>query len=113
AAAARVARSRRAKAILDQSDRTRFGMTSSAALEQAEAAGVAMDTELASGYRAHRLSGLVTLSADSSSGLDDAGRVLRQAAAVCRVEIRPLHGQHDLAVAATVPLCRLRTRGSA
>lgn len=113
AAAARVARSRRAKAALDQSDRARFGMTGSAALDMAEAAGVAMDAELAAGYRTHRLAGLITLSADTVDALDQAGRALRQSAAVCRLELRPLHGQHDLALAATAPLCRLRSRGSA
>jgi hypothetical protein len=110
-AAARLARTRRAKAELDQSDRARFGMTSSAALDAAQASGTAMDAELAAGYRTHRLAGLVTLSADSIDALDDAGRMLRQAAAVCRLELRPLHGQHDTALAATVPLCRLRSRG--
>jgi hypothetical protein len=113
AAAARVARTRRAKAALDQADRARFGMTSSAALENTQASGVAMDTELAAGYRTHRLTGLVTVSADSLTDLDEAGRALRQAAAVCRLELRPLHGQHDVALAATAPLCRLRPRGQA
>jgi hypothetical protein len=111
AAAARIARTRRAKAVLDQSDRARLGMTSSAALAGAEASGVAMDAELAAGYRTHRLAGLVTLSADTVGALDDAGQVLRQAAATCRLELRPLHGQHDTALAATAPLCRLRHRG--
>jgi hypothetical protein len=111
AAAARVARTRRAKAILDQTDRARLGMTSSAALQVAEASGIAMDAELAAGYRTHRLAGLITLSADSVEGLDEAVRGLRQAAALCRLELRPLHGQHDVALAATAPLCRLRPRG--
>jgi hypothetical protein len=113
AAAARVARTRRAKAALDQADRARFGMTSSAALENTQASGVAMDTELAAGYRTHRLTGVVTVSGDSLGDLEEAGRVLRQAAAVCRLELRPLHGQHDVALAATAPLCRLRPRGQA
>lgn len=111
AVAARVARTRRAKAVLDQSDRARLGMTSSAALVGAEASGVAMDAELAAGYRTHRLAGLVTLSADTVNALDDAGQVIRQAAATCRLELRPLHGQHDTALAAAAPLCRLRHRG--
>jgi hypothetical protein len=113
AAAARVARTRRAKAALDQADRARFGMTSSAALENTQASGVAMDTELAAGYRTHRLTGLVSVSGDSLTDLDEASRALRQAAAVCRLELRPLHGQHDVALAATAPLCRLRPRGQA
>jgi hypothetical protein len=113
AAAARVARSRRAKATLDQADRARFGMTSSAALDNAQASGVAMDAELAAGYRTHRLAGLVTLSGQTIADLDDAARALRQAAAVCRLELRPLHGQHASALAATAPLCRLRPRGQA
>jgi hypothetical protein len=113
AAAARVARSRRAKATLDQADRARFGMTSSAALDNAQASGVAMDTELAAGYRTHRLAGLVTLSGETIADLDEASRVLRQAAAVCRIELRPLHGQHASALASTAPLCRLRPRGQA
>jgi hypothetical protein len=111
ATAARVARTRRAKAVLDQSDRARLGMTSSAALSGAEASGVAMDAELAAGYRTHRLAGLVTISADTVAALDDAGQVIRQAAATCRLELRPLHGQHDTALAAAAPLCRLRHRG--
>jgi hypothetical protein len=113
AAAARVARSRRAKATLDQADRARFGMTSSAALDNAQASGVAMDAELAAGYRTHRLAGIVTLTGQTIADLDGAGRVLRQAAAVCRIELRPLHGQHASALAATAPLCRLRPRGQA
>jgi hypothetical protein len=111
AAAARTARTARAKAALDQRDRVRLGMTTSAAIDRAESSGVAMDAELAAGYRTHRLTGLVTLSGDTVAGLDDAARVVRQAAATARLELRPLHGQHDLALAATLPLCRIRSRG--
>jgi hypothetical protein len=110
AAAARVARTRRAKAVLDQSDRARLGMTSSAALAGAEASGVAMDAELAAGYRTHRLAGVVTLTGDTIDALDAAAPALQQAAAVCRLELRPLHGQHEVGLAATLPLCRLRHR---
>jgi hypothetical protein len=110
ATAARVARTRRAKAVLDQSDRARLGMTSSAALAGAEASGVAMDAELAAGYRTHRLAGVVTLTGATIDALDAAAPALHQAAAVCRLELRPLHGQHDVGLAATLPLCRLRHR---
>jgi hypothetical protein len=110
AAAARIARTRRAKAVLDQSDRARLGMTSSAALGNAEASGVAMDAELAAGYRTHRIAGVITLTGDTLAALDEAAPALRQAAAVCRLELRPLHGQHDIGLAATLPLCRLRHR---
>jgi hypothetical protein len=113
ASAARVARTRRAKAALDQRDRTRLGLATSAALDLAEVDGAAMDSELASGYRTHRLAGLVTLSSTKPDSLDDAGRVLLAAAATSRLELRALHGQHDTALAATLPLCRALHRGQA
>jgi hypothetical protein len=113
AQAARVARTTRAKAALDQRDRLRFGMTTSAALDRVESSGVAMDAELAAGYRTHRVTALVSLSGPSLAVVDDATGPLRQAAAASRLEIRPLHGQHDRALAATLPLCRLRPRGQA
>lgn len=112
AAAARAARSARARAQLDRMDRARFGMAGSAALDRAEAAGIGMDDELAAGFRTHRLAGLVTLSATSRAGLDTAARSLAQAAAAARLELRALHGQHELALAATAPLCRVRSRGA-
>jgi hypothetical protein len=111
--AARVARTTRAKAALDQRDRVRFGMTTSAALDRVESSGVAMDEELAAGYRTHRVTALVSLSGRSVVAVDGAAGPLRQAAAASRLEIRPLHGQHDRALAATLPLCRLRPRGQA
>jgi hypothetical protein len=113
AAAARTARTARAKAALDQRDRVRLGMTTSAAIDRAESSGVAMDDELAAGFRTHRLSGLVTLSGDTPQALDDAARWLKQAAATARLELRPLHGQHEKALAATAPLCRVRSGGQA
>lgn len=113
AAAARVARTARAKATLDQQDRLRLGMTDSAAIDRAAAGGVAMDEELAAGYRTHRLTGLVMLSGPSPAALDDATPALRAAAAGCRLDLQPLHGQHDRALAASLPLCRVRPRGQA
>jgi hypothetical protein len=113
AAAARIARTRRATAALDQRDRARLGITSSAALAAAETSGAAMDAELAAGYRTHRLTALLTASAASLPALDDACQLLRHAAASCRLELRPLHGQHHLALAATLPLCRVRGGGPA
>lgn len=110
-AAARVARTVRAKASLDQRDRVRLGMTNSAAIDRAESAGVAMDEELAAGHRAHRLSGLVTLTGSSTAAIDTAAPVLQHAAAGARIDLRPLHGQHHLALAATLPLCRVRPKG--
>lgn len=113
AAAARTARTARAKAALDQRDRVRLGMTTSAAIDRAEVGGVAMDEELAAGYRTHRLTALVALSGPTLGALDDAAGVLRQAAAACRWDLQPLHGQHDRALAAALPLCRVRSRGQA
>jgi hypothetical protein len=38
---------------------------------------------------------------------------LRDAAAGAALTVRPLHGQHQLALAATLPLCRLAFGGAA
>jgi len=108
--AQRVARAARARAQLDRADRARLGLTATAAVDRAEAAGVGMDEELAAGFRTHRLAGVVTVSTGDLASLDDATQETRQATASARLELSPLHGQHHLALAATAPLCRLRSR---
>jgi hypothetical protein len=113
AAAARLSRNRRAKANLDQRDRARLGLASSAALDVAELSGAEMDAELAAGYRTHRLSGVATITVGDPATLPAAERALLQAAAVCRLTLRPLHGQHAEGLAAVLPGCRVRPRGQA
>jgi hypothetical protein len=108
----RLARAARAKAELERADRARLGMPASAAADNAVNASAGMDAELVAGHSTYRLAAVLTCTADSSSALDESSRVLRDAATAAGLTIRPLHGQHHLALAATLPLCRLRFGGA-
>jgi hypothetical protein len=110
--AARAARAARTRAELDRADRFRLGLSETAQADRAAETGRDLDADLVAGHSALRLSAVLTVSAADQTGLDEASRQLQQAAAGCRLQLRPLHGQHDLALAATVPLCRSRTAGA-
>jgi hypothetical protein len=108
APAARRARAASAKARLDASDRSRLGFTphAGAAVSDtlAETDAAATEAELVAGYRMTDLSALLTISAVDAPHLDLACRQVRALAAAHRLELRPLHGQHLSALAATLPL---------
>ena len=104
--AMRQARATRAKARLDATDRGRLGLLDSARLDADDADAAAAEEELVAGYRLHRVAATVTVSAGSRHHLDAASRVVRTAAQTARVELRPLHGQHQLGLVASLPLCR-------
>ena len=108
----RLARAARAKAELERADRVRLGMPASAAADNAVSASAGMDAELVAGHSTYRLAAVMTCTADSPSALNESGRVLRDAATAAGLTVRPLHGQHHLALAATFPLCRLRFGGA-
>ena len=108
----RLARAARAKAELDRADRARLGMPASAAADNAATASAGMDAELVAGHSTYRLAAVMTCTAESSAALDESGRALRDAASGAGLAIRPLHGQHHVALAATFPLCRLRFGGA-
>lgn len=110
--AARIARAERARAQLDRADRARLGLTPTAAVDRAEASSISLDDELAAGYRTHRLSGVLTVSAPTRASLDAAASEVVQSAAAARLELTVLHGQHHLGLAATAPLCRIVQRGT-
>jgi hypothetical protein len=112
AEAARIARAEQARAQLDRADRARLGLTPTAAVDRAEASSISLDDELAAGYRTHRLSGVLTVTAATLSLLDAAATEVVQAAAAARLELTALHGQHHLGLAATAPLCRIVQRSS-
>ena len=106
ALAARQARADRTRARLDAADRTRLGFTDSTATAWAEADAAGTEEELLAGYRLHRVAAVVMCSAGTPAALDDACRAMTGAAATARVDVRPLHGQHDIGFVAATPLCR-------
>jgi hypothetical protein len=108
--AARETRAARTRARLDGADRTRLGFGDNASTAWAEADAASTEEELLAGYRLHRIAGIVTCTADSLAALDDACRSVRAAASAARVDLRPLHGQHDVGFLASLPLCRVNGR---
>ena len=111
--AGRLARAARTRAELDRADRTRLGLPASAAADRAVAESAGMDAELVAGHATHRLAAVLTCTASSPGELAESARGLRDAAAGAALTVRPLHGQHQLALAATLPLCRLAFGGAA
>jgi hypothetical protein len=108
--AARETRAARTRAQLDGADRTRLGFTDTTVTAWAEADAVSTEEELLAGYRLHRIAGIVTCTADSLTALDDACRSVRAAASTARIDLRALHGQHDVGFLASLPLCRVNGR---
>lgn len=104
AQAARRARAGAAKARLDAADRQRLGFTSGAATALDEADAEQTEAELVAGYRMADMTALLTVHAPTIGLLDVASGQLRTAALTHRLELRPLHGQHQHALAAALPL---------
>jgi hypothetical protein len=107
--AARQARAAAAKAHLDASDRNRFRLAStpggaSAGDDQRAEDAAALEAELAAGYRMLQTRALVTVSATDPQRLTQAAAALRTTAATHRLDLRPLHGQHQHGLLATLPL---------
>jgi hypothetical protein len=108
----RLARAARTKAELDRADRARLGLSASAAADKAVVESAGMDAELVAGHVTHRLAAVLTCTAASIAELAESARGLQDAAAIAGLPLRPLHGQHQLGLAATLPLCRLRFGGA-
>ncbi|MCW2594129.1 MAG: hypothetical protein JWP39_17 [Jatrophihabitans sp.] len=107
--AVRQARAAAAKAHLDAADRSRLGMhpagrdgshTDQRAADDADA----LEAELAAGYRLLQTRAVLTISAPDPALLRQATTALRTTAATCRLDLRPLHGQHQYGLVATLPL---------
>ena len=107
--AVRQARSSAAKARLDAADRGRLGMhpagrdgshTDQRAADDADA----LEAELAAGYRLLQTRAVLTVSAPDPALLRQATTALRTTAATGRLDLRPLHGQHQHGLVATLPL---------
>jgi hypothetical protein len=67
------------------------------------------EAELVAGYAELRYAGLLTVTAFDPRALDEQCAEWEQVAAQCGVELRALDGQHDLGVAAALPLGRFPT----
>lgn len=108
--AARQARAGQTKARLDAGDRNRLGFGDSAQQSWAEAEAASLEQELLGGYRMHRLAAVLILTAPNLQVLAEAGRSVRATAAASRIDLRPLHGQHDLGLVASLPFATLPGR---
>jgi hypothetical protein len=64
------------------------------------------EEELASGHAELAYTGILTVTAATPETLEHHCTELLQAAATCGIEMQPLNGRHDLAVAASLPLAR-------
>lgn len=64
------------------------------------------EEELVAGYGEFSYAGVVTVTAASEQELDEATEEVTQVAASVGLDVRPLHGRHDVAVCATLPLAR-------
>jgi hypothetical protein len=107
--AVRQARAAAAKAHLDAADRSRLGMhptgrDGSHADQRAADDADALEAELAAGYRLLQTRAVLTISAPDPALLRQATTALRTTAATCRLDLRPLHGQHQHGLVATLPL---------
>lgn len=110
ALAVRRLRSARTGHALEAEHRARAGMIGGAAERRQAGETDDREEELVAGYALYRAGGVVLVSATTVAGLDEAsGEMLAQAAAAS-LDLRPLHGEHGAAWAATLPLCRLGWR---
>lgn len=64
------------------------------------------EAELVAGYGEVSYAGIITVTARSEDALDEASEAVMMTAARVGIELRPLSGRHDSAVAATLPLAR-------
>lgn len=93
-----------AKLDSDADQRSRTGFRVGAAHRRQREAVEERESELVAGYAEQSYAGLVDVCAPTLEALDEASAELRQAAASCGIELRPLHRRHDQAAAACLPL---------
>ena len=64
------------------------------------------EEELVNGYGEFLYAGIVTVTAGTLADLEAAADEITQVAASTGLELRPLHGRHDQAIIATLPVAR-------
>lgn len=95
-----------AKIQSDSEHRAEKGFRVGAHHRRAAQAVEEREEELVAGYGEFNYAGVITVTATSPAELDEATEEVTQVAASVGLELRPLHGRHDKAVCATLPLAR-------
>ena len=95
-----------AKLDADEEHRARVGLRIGAGHRRAQTAVAEREAELVSGYPEFVYAGLVTVTAPDVATLDASTAEAVQTAAAAGIDLRPLHGRHDQAAAAVLPLAR-------
>lgn len=95
-----------AKIESDATHRAEKGFRVGAQHRRARQAVEEREEELVAGYAEFVYAGILAVCAPTIDELDDATAEVAQIAASLGLEVRPLHGRHDAAVAATLPIAR-------
>lgn len=95
-----------AKLASDVDHRNERGLRVGAHHRRAAQAVEEREDELVAGYGEFSYTAVVIVTGQTADQLDLASEQIIHAAAAVGVELRPLHGRHDQAVAATLPLAR-------
>ena len=95
-----------AKIESDAAHRAEKGFRVGAKHRRAKQAVEEREEELVAGYGEFVYAGLLCVTAPTIEELDEATDEVAQVAASLGVEVRPLHGRHDIAVVATLPVAR-------
>jgi hypothetical protein len=95
-----------AKIASDVEHRAERGFRVGAAHRRATRAVDEREAELVAGYGEFTYAGIVTLTATTVADLDAATDRVTQRAASIGVELRPLHGRHDIAACVALPVAR-------
>jgi hypothetical protein len=92
--------------MADEEIRTKAGFLSSIRRQREHEAIVRREQELADGHGEFRFSGFVTVTAPDRESLEYAATEVVQSAHQCRLDLRRLYGEQDVAFTATMPLGR-------
>ena len=95
-----------AKIETDAAHRAEKGFRVGAHHRRAARAVEEREEELVAGYGEFSYAGLLTITTATLEDLDTVTAEITQVAASVGLELRPLHGRHDFAMAATLPIAR-------
>ncbi len=90
----------------DEDSRRGHGWRVGAHHRRAKQAVDEREEELVAGYGEFNYAGVAVVSAESETALETAADEIIQVAAGIGIDLRPLHGRHDQAVCATLPIAR-------